>query len=342
MPETRSRRNVGQTPKGVRKVAVLLVSVDQETAARLMGQLSRTQHEQIAMEIGRLATNPATREEREQVLKDFHATAVLHEGMEHGGIDYARRILERLYSPEEARQLVRSAADRMSPFGFLQNADRTNLLTFLSEEHPQTIALVLAHLEGEQAAGLLEQFPVRKQQEVVRRLACMEQTSPEVIQQVERALESRLSGFLSGGLRQAGGVDAAANILNRLPRSAEGAILEGLIDDEPELVDQIRRKMFTFDDLVKVNDRGIQTMLRNIETARMALALKTASDAVRDKFYRNMSPRVVENVREEMEGMGPVRLSDVEAAQQAIVDIARQLEEQGDLFVEGRGDTELV
>ncbi len=332
----------GSEAGGARRTAVLLVAVDAETAERLMGHLAKADQERVALEIARLENVPASKEERDAVLREFYSTALAQQHVEQGGLAYARRLLEKTYPAAEVDRIVQTASARMSPFGFLQRTDKENLLAFIGEEHPQTVALILAHLGPQQSASILESLPVKKQQEIVRRLATMEHTSPEVVQQVERALETRFSGLVTQDLRKTGGVGSAAGILNLVPRSVERGILEGLQEEEPEMVDRIRRLMFTFEDIHRVNDRGVQNLLKNVETSRLSLALKTAAPDLREKFFKNMSQRAAENLREEMEMMGPVRLSDVEAAQQAVVDMVRQLEESGELIVEGRGGAEMV
>ena len=327
----------GQGASGLRKTAVLLASVDPDTASRLLSQMDRTEQERVSLEIARLETSPADKQEVEKTLKDFFDAAEAKQDAQTGGLDQARAILEKIHPPDVVNRIVQTAAGRLSPFGFLQKADKEHLVGFIGDEHPQTVALILAHLGEDQSAAILEQLPLRVQQEIVRRLATMEQISPDVVKQVEEALEIKLSGLVSQDLQKTGGVERAASILNLVPRNTERSILEGLLEDEPDMVEQIRRLMFTFEDIKTVNARGVQTLLQGVETSRLALALKTASPELREKFFKNMSTRAVENIQEEMELIGPVRLSDVEAAQQGIVDVVRQLEEQGELFVEGRG-----
>lgn len=333
-----------EAPAGARKAALLLVSIDPESAARVMAQLGKEDQEKIALEIVRLESEPPGREERDAVLREFYNLHLAHQYLEHGGMDYARRLLEKIYPPSEVRDMLATIESTIheTPFRFLQKADAENLVTFIAEEHPQTIALILAHLGPHQAAGILEGLPLKKQQEVIRRLATMEQTSPEVVEQVEKALENKLSSFVTQGFRRTGGVTAAAEILNLVQRSTERSILEGLNEDSPDMADRIRRLMFTFTDILRVNDRGVQALLKNIDTSQLSLALKHASPELKEKFLGNMSKRAGELIKEEMEFMGPVRLSDVEAAQQAIVDVVRRLEEQGELMIEGRGGADEI
>ncbi|MHC4605423.1 MAG: flagellar motor switch protein FliG [Planctomycetota bacterium] len=329
---------------GPRRAAIFLVSVDPESAGRVLVQLSKEDQEQMALEIAKLENEPPTKDERDVVLRDFYNIHLAQQYVEQGGIAYARALLEQILPADEVRRIIETVESSMkqSPFGFLQKTESESLITFIQDEHPQTIALIMAYLPPGQASEILEGLPLRKQQEVIKRLATMEHTSPEVVTEVEKALESKLAHFVTQELQKTGGVDAAAEILNLVQRSTERGILEGLEEEDPEMVEQIRRLMFTFDDILRVNDRGVQNLLKNVDTSQLSLALKTASPELREKFFRNMSSRAADLVREEMEFMGPVRLSDVEAAQQQIVDVVRRLEEQGELIIEGRGGAEEI
>jgi len=329
---------------GPRRAAILLVSIDTEAAARILTHISKEDQERMVLEIAKLDQNPPTREERDAVLKQFHHLYLAQQYVEQGGLNYARELLEKVLPVEEVRKIIESVEMSMkqSPFGFLQKTEAGSLVTFIQDEHPQTIALIIAYLPPGQASELLEGLPLRKQQEVIRRLATMEHTSPEVVGEVERALQTKLSSFTTQELHKTGGVEAAAEVLNLVQRATERNILEALEEETPEMVEQIRRLMFTFDDILRVNDRGVQNLLKSIDTSQLSLALKTASPELRDKFFRNMSKRAAELVQEEMEFMGPVRLTDVESAQQAIVDVVRRLEEQGELIIEGRGGAEEI
>jgi len=214
---------------------------------------------------------------------------------------------------------------------------------FLQEEHPQTIALVLSHVPSGMATEILSSLATDRQIEVVSRIANMDQTSPDVIKEVERGLEKRLAGLVSERFERVGGVEAVAEILNMAGRATEKAILEGLEEDDPQLVEEIRRLMFVFEDIIRVNDKGIQSVLKEIENEELALALKTSSDELKNKIFNNMSERAAQLIKEEMEFMGPVRVSDVETAQQKIVDVVRHLEDAGEVIIAGRGgEKELI
>ena len=328
------------TYKNARKAAVLLVSVEEDLAALIMSKLEKEQIEVITREIAQLKT--IGQKERDAVVEEFYHVALARGILDSGGPSAARSLLEKTFSKEQAETMMQSVEKSMqaTPFAFLQRAESTNLLTFIQGEHPQTIALILAHLPASQAAEILSGLPSKTQIEVVRRVANMEQTSPEVIDQVEKALESRLSAIVSQKFEKAGGIDSVAEMLNLTDRATEKGIMETLDEDDPELVEQIRRLMFVFEDIILVNDKGIQSVLKEIENETLSLALKTASEELKEKIFGNMSERAVTLIKEDMEYMGPVRVADVESAQQKIVDVVRRLEDTGEIIISGRGGEE--
>ena len=256
-----------------------------------------------------------------------------------GGLDYARVLLQQSMDPKNAERVLAQIQTQVqkTPFAFLQKAESENLLTFIQDEHPQTIALILCHLPHHKAAEILSGLPLQKQIEVIKRVANMEQTNPEVIKEVERGLESRLSAMLMQSMEKAGGIPTVAEILNLADRSTEKAVVEGLEADDPDLVEQIRRLMFVFEDIRMVDDKGIQLVLKEVDNDEMALALKTASEELKNKIFKNMSERAATLIKEDMQFMGPVRVSDVESAQQRVVDIVRRLEDAGEIIIAGRG-----
>jgi flagellar motor switch protein FliG len=341
MPEIKTEeliRRASQIP-GARRAAIFLVSLEQEVATKLMLLLSKEEIERISIEIAKLDMEPVTKEERDAVMEEFYHLHLAQQYVESGGVEYARRLLERVLPPEEVRRIIDTVVQSLktTPFSFLRKVDFRHLMTFIQDEHPQTIAVILAYLPPQNAAEILESLSLKKQQEVLKRLSSMEDISPEIISQVEKTLEAKLTAFTLAEIQKPGGVKVTAEILNYAQRSTEKNILAALEEDDPELVESIKRLMFTFEDILRVNDRGIQTLLRHLESQQLALALKTATPELKEKFFKNMSKRAQEMIKEELEFMGPVRLSDVEAAQQTIVDIARKLEEQGELIIEGRG-----
>jgi len=322
---------------GVRKAAVLLVSLSQDQAAEILKRLPLEAAEEVSREIASLGQVTST--SRREVFGEFYNLALANAYVAEGGLEYAKALLTKSLSGEQASRMIAQVTQQVqtTPFSFLQKAESENLLTFIQDEHPQTIALILAHLPSQKASEILVGLPAQKQIEVVKRVANMEQTNPEVIKEVERGLEHRLSDIVSQTFEKAGGVDTVAEILNLADRSTEKGIMEGLEAEDPDLVEQIRRLMFVFEDILLVNDKGIQSVLKEVDNEELALALKTASDELKQKIFKNMSERAAQLIQEDMQYMGPVRVSDVESAQQKIVDIVRRLEDAGEIIIAGRG-----
>jgi flagellar motor switch protein FliG len=278
-------------------------------------------------------------------VEEYYALAIGSQYLTEGGLDYAKVLLKESLDSETAGRVVQLIQTQVqkTPFSFLQKAETENLLTFIQDEHPQTIALIVCHLPHHKAAEILGGLPMQKQIEVIKRIANMEQTNPEVIREVEKGLESRLANMLSQSMEKAGGINTVAEILNLADRATEKAIMEGLEADDPDLVEEIRRLMFVFEDILKVDDKGIQGILKEVDNDELGLALKTASQELQQKIFKNMSERAATLIKEDMQYMGPVRVSDVESAQQRIVDIVRRLEDAGEIIIAGRGgESDLV
>jgi len=327
----------------VRKGAILLLAVKQDVASRILRNLPRELVEELVGEIAALESIPQP--VREQVIHEFYNLLLARQYVDSGGLAWARALLRKTLPGDEAKRVIAAIEHHVyeQPFNFLQKTEKENLLTFLQEEHPQTIALVLSYLQPNMASEILVGLPTERQIEVVTRIANMDQTSPDVIREVELGLEKRLSGIVSARFEKVGGVQAVAEILNLAGRAAEKAILEGLETDRAELVDEIRRLMFVFEDILRVNDKGIQAVLKEIDNEELALALRTASEELKEKIFKNMSERASQLIKEEMEFMGPVRISDVENAQQKIVDVVRRLEDAGEVIISGKGaENELI
>jgi len=328
---------------GLRKAAILLVALGPEASAKVLSELEPELVEHIGREIANL--DSVDGKTRDEVVEEFYNLAMAASYVDQGGVTYARNLLKKALNPEEAQRILQIIEGEVfkQPFAFLQRTDAANLLTFIQDEHPQTIALILAHLTPAKASSILSGLVPAKQLEVVSRIAHMDQTNPEVIKEVEHGLEMRLSGIVSQTFRKTGGVEAVAEVLNLADRATEKGILESLEAEDPELVEQIRRLMFVFEDILLVNDKGIQAVLKEIEHDELALGLKTASPELRNKIFKNMSERAAQLIQEDMEYMGPVRVSDVEAAQQKIVDVVRRLEDAGEIIISGRGgEKELI
>ncbi|CAN5705341.1 flagellar motor switch protein FliG [soil metagenome] len=325
------------------KAAILILSLEPMAAGELLKQMPAQSVEEVTRELASLGRVPARL--RESVIEEFYALSIANEHANEGGVDYARILLKQSMDPKSAERILQQIQTQVqkTPFAFLQKAEAENLLTFIQDEHPQTIALIVCHLPHHKAAEILGGLPVAKQIEVIKRVANMEQTNPEVIKEVERGLESRLSSMLMQNMEKAGGVPTVAEILNLADRSTEKSIMEGLEVDDPDLVEQIRRLMFVFEDIKMVDDKGIQAIMKEVDNDELTLGLKTASEELKEKIFKNMSERAAQLIKEDMQFMGPVRVSDVEAAQQRIVDIVRRLEDSGDIIIAGRGgDSEML
>lgn len=326
----------------LRKAAILILSLDKPLAAEVLSQLPKDATELLTLEIARL--DDVTKDEQEAVIEEFYQVGATRIQIERGGMDYAQELLAQSLGKEKASAILDNVRQSMSsvPFMFLQKAGAQNLLTFISEEHPQTIALILSHLPPQLSAEALAGLPSNKQLDVIRRIANMEQTSPEVIRDVERGLESRMTSTLNQQLEKAGGVPAVATILNVADRNTNRGVLEQLEENDPELVEQIKRLMFVFDDLLKLDDKAIQALLKEITNSQWALALKGASEELRQKVMGNLSQRAAAMLKEEMDYLGPVRVSDVESTQQLIVDAVRRLEESGDIVIAAGASERLI
>ncbi len=315
------------------------MSLPPEQAGKLIGKLDPRQIEAVSIEIAKL--DAVSGDEQEQVIQEFaHANpAALVGGA--GGLELARSLVEQALGKAGAGTIesVRQSIEAL-PFGFLQKIDSQNLLTFIIDEHPQTIALILCHVAPSQAADILSGLPAERQLSVIRRIATMGQTSPEIIHEVEKGLENRMSSVMSQQFENAGGVGSVAEILNVVDRATERSLLENLAQEDPDLVEEIRRLMFVFEDIGKLTDRDIQTVLKNVESSQWAMALKGASEDLKEKILRNMSKRAATLLVEEMEYLGPVRASNVEQVQQQIVDIIRRLEDMGEITVHSDEDEE--
>ena len=329
--------------EGPVKAAVLLLSLDEDSATAMLRQMPTETVRRITAIVAAIDEVPPTL--AEEGVEEYYGLQLASRYVREGGLEYAKKLLMESLDSDRAQQVMTQVETQVqrTPFSFLRRVESDTLLAFIQEEHPQTIALIVSHLDQDRASEILVGLPSDKQIEVVRRVANMEQTNPDLVQEVEAGLEDRLASMLSSSSERVGGVKAVAEVLNLCDRNTERNIMDGIESDSPELVESIRRLMFVFEDVRYVNDRGIQTVLKEIDNDLLALALKTATDDLRDKIFSNMSERAAEVVREDMEYMGPVRLSDVETAQQRIVDIVRRLEDAGDLIISGRGgDAEVV
>lgn len=315
---------------GLRQAAIVLMSLPQDEAVAVLSRLEPKQAEAVSIEIAKLGR--LNGEEQEQAILRFSESNPHALGGNTGGLDVAKSLLEKALgkNAQPAVDRVKQSVEAL-PFGFLKRVDAQNLLTFVNDEHPQTIALILSHLPAAYGAQVINGLSRDRQTAVIRRIANMGQTSPEILEEVEAGLERRMSSLVSQSYENAGGLPAVAEILNVIGRQTERQILEGLGQDDPKLVEDIRRLMFVFEDITKFSDKDIQTVMKNVETSQWAMALKGCSDNLKQKILGNMSSRASATLQEEMGYLGPVRLADVEVVQQQIVDIVRRLEDAGEV-----------
>lgn len=326
----------------MQKAAMALVAFGTEVSALVLRSLSESEMEKITVEIANLGD--VSSEIEEQVINECYQIFMARHYISQGGVDFAKEILERAVGAKKAQEILArlESSFRTSGFNLLKNIDSRQLIGFLQNEHPQTIALILSQLAPNQAAGVLSELPSELQSEVALRIATMEKISPEILKDIESTLETHFDTTTSGDLSTSGGAKNMAEILNLIESSAEKNILQSIEADDSDLAGEIKNMMFVFDDLVLLDDRSIQRLLKEIETKDLSIALKAASEEVRTKIYSNVSERVAVMIKEEMEFMGPMRLSDVEAAQQRIVEAVRRLEEEGQIVISGRGGKEDV
>lgn len=328
---------------GKQKAAAALIALGPERSADVFRHLREDEIEELTLEIASMRKLPS--EEKGQILDELYNHYLAQEYIAQGGIDYAREVLERSLGNDKALEIIErlTSSLQVKPFDFVRSTDPGQLLTFIQGEHPQTITLVLAFLEPEQAATILAALEPEKQVEVTKRLALMDRTSPEVIHEVERVLEQKLSSLAGQDYTSAGGVEALVQVLNQVDRATEKSILETLEEQEPDLAEEIKRRLFTFEDIIQLDDKAVMRILREIDLNKdMPLALKVASEEVKQKIFRNMSKRAVETLQEEMDYLGPVRLRDVEEAQQRIVNTVRKLEEVGEIIIARGGEDEII
>ena len=328
---------------GTRKAAVLLLQMGREKAAEVLSQLDEKEVEAITAEIARLET--VSNEESKLVLQEAHAMMTARSAASQGGMRFAQALLEQSLGSDRAAEIMERlhASALQMPFQFLHQADPAQLRSFIVDEHPQVIALVLAHMTPDKASLLLSGLSPAQQADVAHRIAVMDRTSPDIVRQVEDILERKLSSMLQPqDMSRVGGLDPLVNIINRSDRSTERQIVEGLEALDSALADEIKSRMFMFEDITALDDRSIQQVLRQVDTAQLALALKGVANNVRDKIVRNLSERAGQGLVEEIDLLGPVRLTQVEEAQQAIIRTIRQLEEQGQIMIRRGGDDEFV
>lgn len=327
---------------GLEKAAILLISLGPEKSVNVFKHLKEDEIEQLTLEIAN--TRSVSAQRKEQVMDEFYEVCLAQQYIAEGGITYAKELLEKALGSEKARDVIGklTASLQVRPFEFVKKTDPTQLLNFIQDEHPQTIALILSYLSSAQASIIIAALPPEKQADVAKRIAQMDRTSPDVIKEVEKVLERKLASLVNQDYTIVGGVDAIVEILNTVDRGTEKHIIETLEIEEPELADEIRRKMFVFEDILSLDDKSIQRVLREVDNNELAMALKGSTEEVQTVIFNNLSKRLAVMIREDMEFMGPVRLKDVEEAQQKIVNIIRKLEDSAEIIISRGGGDEIV
>ncbi|MEN8699458.1 flagellar motor switch protein FliG [Bacillus infantis] len=327
---------------GKQKAAILLISLGPDVAASVYKHLSEEEVEKLTLEISGVRTVES--QSKESILEEFHNIALAQDYISQGGIGYAKTVLEKALGQEQASVIINrlTSSLQVRPFDFARKADPSQILNFIQNEHPQTISLILSYLDSAQAGQILSELPQEMQADIARRIAVMDSTSPEIINEVEQILERKLSATVTQDYTQTGGIEAVVDVLNGVDRATERTILDALEIQDPELAEEIKKRMFVFEDIVTLDSRAIQRVIRDCESEDLMLALKVSSDDVKDIVFKNMSTRMVETFKEEMEFMGPVRLRDVEEAQSRIVAIIRRLEETGEIVVARGGGDDII
>ena len=327
---------------GLQKAAVLLIALGPEKSSHIFKHLKEDEIEELTLEIAN--TRSITPQVKEGVIEEFYQVCLAQQYIAEGGIGYAKELLEKALGEDKARDVIGklTASLQVKPFEFVRKTDASQLLNFIQDEHPQTIALIMSYLSAAQSSMILSALPPERQADVAKRIAIMDRTSPDVIKEVEKVLESKLSSLVNQDYTIIGGVDAIVEILNSVDRGTEKHIMETLEIEEPELADEIRKKMFVFEDILLLDDRAIQRVLRDVENSDLAIALKGSNEEVQSAIFNNLSKRLAAMIKEDMEFMGPVRMKDVEEAQQKIVNIIRKLEDAAEIVISRGGGDEIV
>ncbi|QUH26276.1 flagellar motor switch protein FliG [Serpentinicella alkaliphila] len=327
---------------GREKAAILLISLGPEYSAQIFKHLNDDEIEELTLEIANM--RKVSPDEKERILDEFYQICVAQEYISEGGINYAKDVLEKALGSHKALEIINklTASLQVKPFDFARKADPGQLLNFIQNEHPQTIALILAYLPFNQSAQILSSLPQAKQSDVARRIATMDRTSPEIIKEVESVLERKLSSLVSQDYTSAGGIQSIVDILNSVDRGTEKNIMDTLELQDAELAEEIRKRMFVFEDIINLDSTSIQRFIKEIDNSDLTVALKGATEEVASVIYANMSKRMGEMIKEDMEFMGPVRLRDVEEAQQKIVNVIRKLEEAGEIIIARGGGDEII
>ncbi len=327
---------------GREKAAVLLIALGPDKSSKIFSHLPEEDIEELTLEIANM--RKVDKETKETTLEEFYQICLAQEFITEGGVSYAKEVLEKAMGSQKALEIINKLTSSLQvrPFDFVRKAEASHLLTFIQNEHPQTLALILSYLNPSQAASILSALPQEKQANVAQRIATMESTSPEVIKDVESVLEKKLSSMVTQDYATTGGIQAIVDILNAVDRGTEKFIMETLDIQEASLAEEIRKRMFVFEDIINLDSVSIQRFIREIDNNELSVALKGSTEEVKETIFSNMSKRMAEMLREDMEFMGPVRLRDVEEAQQKIVNVIRKLEEAGEIIIARGGGDEII
>ncbi len=328
--------------RGVEKAAILLIALGPEKSSMIFKHLKEEEIEELTLQIAN--TRSVSPQEKEGVISEFYEICLAQSYIAEGGIGYAKELLEKALGSDKAMEVIGrlTSSLQVRPFEFVRKTDPGQLLNYIQDEHNQTIALILSYLNPQQASMVLAALPQEKQADVARRIAQMDRTSPDVIKDVEDVLERKLSSLVTQDFTIVGGVDAIVQILNSVDRSTEKHIMETLEIEDTELAEEIRKKMFVFEDILALDDRSIQRILREVNNNELGIALKGSGEEVQNVIFNNLSKRLAAMIKEEMEFMGPIRLKDVEEAQQKIVNIIRKLEDAGEIVISRGGGDEII
>ena len=327
---------------GVQKAAILLIALGPEKSATIFKHLKEDEIEELTLEIAN--TRSVSPQTKEVVLEEFYQICLAQQYIAEGGIGYAKELLDKALGEEQAQAVITklTASLQVRPFEFVRKTDPSQVLNFIQDEHPQTIAMILSYLSSGQAAMILGALAPEKQADVAKRIAMMDRTSPDVIKEVESVLERKLASLANQDYTIVGGVDSVVEVLNTVDRGTEKHIMENLEIEEPELADEIRKKMFVFEDILLLDDRAIQRVLRDVENSDLEVALKGSNEEVKNVILKNLSKRLAAMIEEDIEFMGPVRMKDVEEAQQKIVAIIRKLEDSAEIVISRGGGDEVI
>ena len=328
---------------GIQKAAILFITLGPEAASGIIKKLSDAEIQKITYEIAN--TTSVKQDQRTEILEEFVEMNKAKDYILEGGFEYARNLLGKALGSQRAKEIlekVSEATQQYRPFAIARKADAHQLLNVISNEHPQTIALILCYLQPDKGAQILSELPEDIQTEVAYRVASMDNTSPMVIKEIEKVLNSKLSSVVRTDMTTIGGVETLVDILNQVDRTTEKNITEGLEREDPELAEKIKQSMFVFEDIITLDDVSIQRVLREVESKDLALALKGCSEEVANAIFRNQSKRAAASLKEDIEFLGPVRLMDVEKAQQKVVSIIRRLEDAGEIIVSRGGEDAIV